>query len=180
MKRDYTYFKNTGVEGRHRSPTLCDWLIWIGCAFIALILGAILFWVILVPHEAKGAIDPLCGLEVVVCEGEYNPPIKNVKYVESYVTEFNKESSCHYPDGKGGCLTASGRKAESGIVACSNSFRLGTRVNIGGVVYECQDRYAKWVDALRVLPTYDIWTDGTTQDALKFGLQKQVVEIIED
>jgi hypothetical protein len=193
MNQDYTLFRNRGsqyttrnlkypdskeVEGRRREKTLVDWILIVGSASLILYFA----WGCTGSVRGLASATPLpdpCTLTDVICEGEAKEPIKEAKKIKAYVTEYNKESSCHYPDGRGGCKTASGAIARLGMVACPRTIALESQVIIGGEHYVCADRYAEWVDVDRGLPTFDVWTDGSTEEALAFGLQIKEVEIIE-
>lgn len=75
-------------------------------------------------------------------------------------TRYARKDSCHNPkDGK--CLTAIGRDTKEGVtVACPRNIPLGTRLLIEGVgERRCEDRYAKYLDMKRGLPTIDIFTE---------------------
>jgi 3D (Asp-Asp-Asp) domain-containing protein len=94
----------------------------------------------------------------------------------AWVTNYTASSSCHYPV-NGGCLTASGEIAKVGITAaCPRSIKLGSRIEIGGKKYICQDRYAKWLDK-RQGDTYDIFVSDV-KTAIKFGKQKKEVKVL--
>ena len=62
-------------------------------------------------------------------------PSKTGYYVISHYSEID---SCHYPIEKG-CLTASSKIAEVGMVA-SNLFLFGTKIEIDGLTYTVEDR----------------------------------------
>lgn len=103
-----------------------------------------------------------------------------VRTVEAYVTAYSSEDSCHYPK-DGYCLTASGWYASHGIVACSKKFDMGTRVLIEGRIYQCEDRYATYLDRMRTLPTFDIWMGYgrlAHEQARQFGIKKIEVGIL--
>jgi hypothetical protein len=71
--------------------------------------------------------------------------------------------SCHNPkivNGKKLCLTAIGRDTHEGVtVACPRFIKLGTKVEILGKTYICEDRYSTYLDKLRKLPTFDIFLE---------------------
>jgi len=54
------------------------------------------------------------------------------------ISYYSELDSCHYPTAKG-CLTASGKIAEVGMVA-SNLFPFGTKLVIDGLTYTVEDR----------------------------------------
>ena len=94
---------------------------------------------------------------------------KTEKHTFATVTAYSELDSCHYP----GCKTASGVKAHIGGAACPRKIKLGTKVEINGKTYICNDRTAKRYDG-----RYDIFM-GYGQEAytkaLKFG--KQTLEV---
>lgn len=179
---------NRGVEGKKREKTLLDWIIVIAFFFaLALIVVYLAQNWFIRGAEAKDDkgypeqvynFPPPCTLDAVECEGEIKEPIKQVRYEEVYITYYSKADSCHYPKGEG-CLTSSGKIAQIGFIACPRSLLLGTKVIVNNSEYICEDRYAKWVDDNRDLPTIDIWTDKESDWARKQGLQKATVEIID-
>jgi hypothetical protein len=76
------------------------------------------------------------------------------------VTQYSYADSCHnVVEGK--CLMASGRAVYVGAVACPRFLPLGTKVEVEGEIYRCEDRYATWVDTKRGMPTIDIFVNGT-------------------
>lgn len=97
-------------------------------------------------------------------------------FIIASVTHYTAESSCHNPK-NGGCLTASGKIATVNITAaCPKKLKLGTRIKIDGRTYECQDRYADWVEK-KFGNTFDIFTDESLKEAFKFGRKKMQIEI---
>lgn len=69
-------------------------------------------------------------------------------------------------------ITASGREPESGLVACPRRFAFGTKLKIGGRVYECADRLHPRYDQ-----RFDIWME-TKEDARAFGRRRLRVEVL--
>ncbi len=109
-----------------------------------------------------------------ISEPGTNPGARTV-----YLTAYSELDSCHYPKDRG-CLTASGKLAQEGMIACPRDWKLGTQVQIGNQVYVCDDRYSRKLDDERDLPTIDIWAgSGRTAHyvATKFGIQKAEVII---
>lgn len=76
------------------------------------------------------------------------------------------------------CITASGRKAYVGAVACPRRFPLGTKVNIAGYgVVVCEDRTALKHDG-----RFDIFLGYGAEshaEALRFGKQYKQVTILQ-
>lgn len=95
-------------------------------------------------------------------------------FILANVTHYTAESSCHFPK-NGGCLTASGKIATANITAaCPRKYKFGTKIKIGGKIYECQDRLAKKYDS-----RFDIFADESLKEAFKFGRKNMQVEIYE-
>ena len=87
--------------------------------------------------------------------------------IQAVITAYSKHETCPNEE----CITASGKVATTGFVACPRAFKLGVRVEINGNEYVCEDRTSKKYDG-----RWDIWHDSY-EDALEFGLQKQEVVI---
>ena len=85
------------------------------------------------------------------------------KKIKAIITKYSRVDSCHNPKivhGKKLCLTAIGRDTQEGItVACPRFIKLGTKVEILGKTYICEDRYSAYLDKLRKLPTFDIFLE---------------------
>jgi len=106
---------------------------------------------------------------------EVKTPAKT-KFV-AYSTAYSRKSSCHNPRGSE-CLTAIGRDTKEGVtVACPRDMKLGTKVRVNGKTYTCEDRYAKFLDGKRGLPTVDIFMESN-ELAIQYGLQKVTVEVL--
>lgn len=99
-----------------------------------------------------------------------------IDYVRARVTYYDRASSCHNMNSKGECLTASGVPVSVGQVACPRSVPLGSRVSIGGVMYTCTDRYAKWLDVKYPdSPTFDIFVDECVNKSCSLSFQPVTV-----
>ena len=98
--------------------------------------------------------------------------LEKKKTIKAFVTQYSRADSCHNIV-KGKCLMASGKEVYEGAVACPRTLKLGTKVRIGGKTYTCEDRYSKWLDAKRGLPTFDIFVNKNPN-----GLKKVDVEIL--
>ena len=68
-------------------------------------------------------------------------------------------------------ITASGTSTRSGVAACPRWISFGTRISIGGKIYECFDRLAKKYD-----DRFDIWF-ADTASAREWGIQETDVVI---
>lgn len=98
----------------------------------------------------------------------------------AYKTGYSSVDSCHYPKGDG-CLTASGKIAQYGMVACHKKYPFGTQFVIDNETFTCEDRYADYLDTRRVAETIDIFmgygVDAHTK-AKQVGLKLIEVGII--
>ena len=56
------------------------------------------------------------------------------------ITHYSALDSCHYPKEQK-CLVASGKVAEIGMVACPIRYPFGTKFELSGRIYTCEDRY---------------------------------------
>ena len=96
------------------------------------------------------------------------PPVSKI----ATVTAYSSVDSCHYPN----CITASGKRAYVGGVACPRKLKLGTKVEIFGKIYTCEDRTAVRFDG-----RYDIFKgygNEAHRKAIIFGIQKLEVRIL--
>jgi hypothetical protein len=100
------------------------------------------------------------------------PPQENRKTIIGYITQYSRADSCHNIR-NGECIMASGKPVYVGAVACPYSLSLGTKVIINEKIYTCEDRYARYLDARRGLPTFDIFVGSNPS-----GLYKKIVEIL--
>lgn len=104
------------------------------------------------------------------------------KGMKALITFYGRADSCHNPktvDGRTLCLTAIGRDTKEGVtVACPRSLKLGTKVEIMGRTYVCEDRYAAWLDAKRGMPTFDVFYEAGSPDRPK-GNSVAYVRVIE-
>jgi len=109
-------------------------------------------------NDESSESDP-CGLNSVVCPEEKPKVVKTFQAIRTYYT---RKSSCHNPKGNK-CLTANGEDTTEGrTVACPYSLKLGTRVTLSDEpdhVYTCTDRYARFLDGKRGLPTVDVFVE---------------------
>ena len=94
----------------------------------------------------------------------YSRPIEIVR---ATVTAYSKAETCPNEE----CITSSGKVATSGLIACPRAFKLGTRVEILGVEYECADRTHKRFDG-----RFDIFKDSYAE-AKSFGIKNLEIVI---
>jgi len=98
--------------------------------------------------------------------------VKESKVME--ISAYSELDSCHYPT-KGGCLTASGKIAEVGMVA-TNLYTFGTKLRINGEIYTVEDRISKrYNDRIDRFMGYG---QRAHDEAIEFGIQHLEVEII--
>lgn len=95
--------------------------------------------------------------------------------IQMLTTAYSEIDSCHYP-AEGGCLVASGKLADKGMVACPRSMELGTMFEIAGRVYTCEDRYnADLSDRL------DLWHgygEEAHEKALNYGERVRHIKVL--
>ena len=98
--------------------------------------------------------------------------VKESKVME--ISAYSELDSCHYPT-KEGCLTASGKIAEVGMVA-TNLYTFGTKLRINGEIYTVEDRISKrYNDRIDRFMGYG---QRAHDEAIEFGIQHLQVEII--
>jgi len=98
------------------------------------------------------------------------------KTFKASTTKYSRKDSCHNKRGNK-CLTAIGRDTKAGTtVACPRSIKLGTKIQIEGVTYTCEDRTAKWVEA-KFGPTFDIFTEDYNE-AVTFGRKSLTITML--
>jgi hypothetical protein len=90
------------------------------------------------------------------------------------VTAYSELDSCHYPDGRGGCLNAYNQSIQDGEIACPLSYKKGTKIEIDGIgTFTCMDKTAQWVQDRNM--TFDIWFGYGVEayrEAIEFGAQE--------
>ena len=87
--------------------------------------------------------------------------------VRAIITAYSKEETCPHEE----CITASGKVATTGFVACPRAVKLGTTIEILGKEYECADRTSLKYDG-----RYDIWHDNYSE-AKEFGIKNLEIVI---
>lgn len=89
---------------------------------------------------------------------------KNAVVISARVTKYSPADSCHYPDGKGGCLNAQGTTVQEGEAACPHWLDFGTKISVGGETYTCTDRTADWVQSKWIrTPTFDLFVNDCSK-----------------
>lgn len=73
-------------------------------------------------------------------------------------------------------ITASGDRVYDGGIACPSRFKFGTKVEVKGKIYKCNDRMNTRYSTGNY---FDIWTEEK-QDALTFGRQSLQVKVYVD
>ena len=90
----------------------------------------------------------------------HNPPIQvEIRPVTGYSSEISQTDSTPF-------LTASQKQVKEGMIACPRRLVFGTKVEIEGREYICEDRMN-----LRYDERYDIWFPSTVE-AREFGIQE--------
>lgn len=91
------------------------------------------------------------------------------------ITAYSEIDSCHYPDGKGGCLNAYNQTIQIGEIACPLQYKKGTKIEIEGLgKFICMDKTANWVQN-NLGMTFDIWIgygEESHKKAIQFGRKK--------
>ena len=72
--------------------------------------------------------------------------------------------------------TASGQMVRDGIIACPRKYPFGAKFEIGGRIYDCQDRMNIRYEN-NESETFDIWFSDR-QTAIEFGKQRLKIRII--
>lgn len=72
-------------------------------------------------------------------------------------------------------ITASGSHVHDGTLACPTRYAFGTKVEILGKIYTCEDRMAA---KYRKGAYFDIWL-ASTKDAIHLGRVKEVVRVLQ-
>lgn len=129
-----------------------------GCYLLAFLVLAYFTNVIYGPIGSLAAA-PLVDIDsAVVATPTTILPTKPKRTFRAVITQYSRADSCHTVK-NGKCIMASGRAVYAGAAACPDFLNLGTMVNIDGQSYTCEDRYAKWLDRKRGLPTVDIFVE---------------------
>lgn len=68
-------------------------------------------------------------------------------------------------------ITASGTHVHDGTIACPRRYKFGTRVEIGGKFYTCEDRMSE-----RFPDRFDIWMESN-DDAIAWGIRTVEITI---
>lgn len=98
------------------------------------------------------------------------------KTFKASVSMYSRKDSCHNKVGNK-CLTAIGRDTKQGTtVACPRNIKLGTKVQVDGFTYTCEDRTAKWVED-KFGPTFDIFTENYSE-AVAFGRKSLTITML--
>lgn len=124
-------------------------------------------------QETSAAIE--CVKEVKFIDRQCQPKgtevIPTPKAVEELKAEVTAYSSTPDQTDSTPFITASGSRVRKGIVACPRRLEFGTKVEIQGKMYTCEDRMAIKYDG-----NFDIWMPTRSQ-ALQFGRQILQVKI---
>lgn len=109
--------------------------------------------------------------QTIIYEAE-PPPEPEVR--EILTTSYSEIDSCHYPTPKG-CLNARNSLIQPLTIACPRDWSFGTKVEIEGEIYTCEDRYNPDLSE-----RIDIW-QGYGKDAheraLNYGERTLLVKV---
>ncbi len=136
-------------------------------------LKKVAFYGLMVMIVATGLFLGNTGHEFMVY-GVNSSDLGQGRQIEAVLTAYSSEESQTDSDPY---IMASGKKVYDGAVACPRKYEFGWKVVIDGRTYICEDRKniryesytEKWID---------VWFP-TTEEALEFGIKKQVVIIYE-
>lgn len=96
---------------------------------------------------------------------------RNFQIIQGEVTKYSSEPG---QTDDSPFITANGDHVGPGTIACPSRFAFGTKIEIDGKTYFCNDRMAK---RYRDGNYFDIWVDDT-EEAIRFGRQKLDVFIL--
>lgn len=146
-----------------------------------LVVLAAIISAVSMPISSKDLPSSLTQATLSEVKRELIPTVKpddlKTKIYTARVTKYTLQESCHFRKGNF-CPAANGKEPVAGkTVACPRHLPLGTKVKIAGNVYECTDRYSRWVQEKHG-DTYDIFTTDY-QAAIQWGAQQLTVTIYE-
>lgn len=124
-------------------------------------------------YEAESAksdnSNPVRGYTQYRENDAVHTPERELTYTtrEAVVTAYSKFETCP----SSACVTASGRMAKVGMVACPRDIKFGTKISIDLIIYSCEDR-----THLRFDGRFDIFM-ASYKDAIAFGKQTLTVRI---
>lgn len=102
---------------------------------------------------------PVIAPEFIIIQGE----------VTKYSSEVGQTDESPF-------ITANGDHVGKGTIACPGNLPFGTKVEILGEKYICNDRMAK---RYRDGNYFDVWTEKTS-DAIQWGRQQQEIKIFKE
>lgn len=105
---------------------------------------------------------------------EINNPVPKIEEGIYLVTGYSStpDQTDSSPD-----IMASGKKVYDGAIACPRKYEFGTKVEISGKLYTCEDRMALKHDGAN--PKFDIWY-SSRELAKNHGVQKVRVIVYKD
>lgn len=119
----------------------------------------ICLWITLHGPLINGAaVTSAATAQTLATNDSVNAPPSTKPTFRAVITQYSRVDSCHTIK-NGQCIMASGQPVYVGAAACPDFLALGTRVRVDGQSYICEDRYAKWLDRKRKLPTVDIFVE---------------------
>lgn len=139
---------------------------------------AIMLWAVLWTYEGLSILMYLKSKPIVPPK-IYQPPIPKlneaetlIEYVTATTSAYTKIETCPNTE----CITASGTRPQAGVsVACPRDISLGTKIEIAGQEYTCEDRTHSRFDG-----RYDLYMGDTEQAwlmAKEYGLQEHLIKI---
>lgn len=102
------------------------------------------------------------------------PEIVESKYIETFIAEVTAYNSEVSQTDSDPFIAANGKNVFDGGIACPARYKFGTRIEIEGRVYECNDRMAK---RYRGGNFVDIWMESK-EDSKNWGRKTLEIKII--
>lgn len=120
---------------------------------------------LMVPSMLSGRTITVVGVSTTVAESISEPEIMTA-YVTAYTSDPSETDDSPF-------ITASQTRVRDGVIACPRRFPFGSRVEIEGKEYVCEDRmHPRYTDR------FDVWM-AEKNDALEWGKRKLQVKIHE-
>jgi 3D (Asp-Asp-Asp) domain-containing protein len=125
-------------------------------------------------------LDKITASKTIVIYPEYQEPQKEEKQTggaEMEAQEENRAEFTAYSAGDGytpGIIMASTKEVYEGAIACPSKYKFGTKIEVEGKIYTCEDRMAK---RFREGEYFDIYMNDINK-ALQFGRKELAYKII--
>lgn len=136
--------------------------------------------VILITTAIFTNLDKITASKTIVIYPEYKEPQKEEKQTGEAEMETQEEIRAEftaYSAGDGytpGIIMASTKEVYEGAIACPAKYKFGTKIEVEGKIYTCEDRMAK---RFRDGEYFDIYMNDINK-ALQFGRKELAYKII--